>query len=393
MSKIIRIVAFWLLTFCIINPIWAQRLEGRLTLSDSIVAQYATVYVPALGQGAMADANGHYHLEDIPAGNWEVEYSYLGYKTVSRKMDFGRGQNLRHDLQFEQQPVRLDEVFVTPDGTDPAVYILTKVAEQARVNKKRLTYDARMNSTFHAQDFDFIPVLAPKGTLWVFKLAFKKEGVGELAEFCMEHEQVDAVMSSTHHYNTGKSKYTDERLVSATPELTKGVRKQLFSKFVNIDLFHSTYGSLMDAKPKDLRKTKYKLKGIIEEGGRTIDVLESEQTSESGEIITQQIYVVEGTWGIQRRLIKSGNGDRRLECRDIGNGIYMPISLMMEPSKLDLSTEMAKMEESLREDDELPGMAKRYLDRMHKYLESKRSIRPDMTLCYTVKYENVRIGK
>lgn len=72
MNKWLRLAVLPLFAILFATPVSAQVLEGTLSLSDSVVAQFATIYLPELRQGTMSDQDGHYKLDEIPAGKWTV---------------------------------------------------------------------------------------------------------------------------------------------------------------------------------------------------------------------------------------------------------------------------------------------------------------------------------
>ena len=47
----------------------------------------ATVYIPDLKLGVIADANGQYHFNSLPSGAYLVEVHYVGFKTVIKNVD------------------------------------------------------------------------------------------------------------------------------------------------------------------------------------------------------------------------------------------------------------------------------------------------------------------
>lgn len=104
-----------LLLLAIINMILAQgqSLQGRVMLSDSVPAVFATVYIPATGQGATTDYEGNYLITDLPKGVVEVEYAHLGYQTLRRQLQLPEAKRYAHDERLTEQPIQLNDIFVT----------------------------------------------------------------------------------------------------------------------------------------------------------------------------------------------------------------------------------------------------------------------------------------
>lgn len=64
-------------------PVFAQqRIEGTLTDAVSKApVKGVTVYLPELHSGTISGADGTYHLDHLPSGNFNIQFSYIGYET------------------------------------------------------------------------------------------------------------------------------------------------------------------------------------------------------------------------------------------------------------------------------------------------------------------------
>ena len=50
----------------------------------------------------MTDATGHYFLKNLPEGNFILEVSSVGYKTVTRNVTLKKGKTLEEDFEIEE---------------------------------------------------------------------------------------------------------------------------------------------------------------------------------------------------------------------------------------------------------------------------------------------------
>ena len=75
----------------------------------------ASVYIPALQYGTVSNNYGFYSLT-VPAGEYEVEYSFVGFQKVSEKLRLN--QSLKHDV-FTQQAEMLQEVILSSNKKLP----------------------------------------------------------------------------------------------------------------------------------------------------------------------------------------------------------------------------------------------------------------------------------
>ena len=70
----------------------------------------ASVSIPSLKVGTVTNAYGFYSLS-VPSGNYEVEYTYLGYKTIVKKVELS--QNTRLNIELSEDKKQLKEVVIS----------------------------------------------------------------------------------------------------------------------------------------------------------------------------------------------------------------------------------------------------------------------------------------
>lgn len=404
-----RIMITWSLTLlCYVA--WAQtvtRLEGRVWLNDTVAAPYATLYLPEYGIGTVTDDEGRYQMDNVPTGNGvKVEYAYLGYKTTQVKLSLPEpNHRYAHDQRLYEQPIELNEVYLTPKGEDPVTYICRKVHEQAAVNRKRLTsYRAEVDGYFRVRDFDIAAQLAPSAIVNMVRMAMKAAGQGALYDYVMENEAVDVHYAYTQTKEKGKIRNSPYRILSATPTLPDKAQRQLQTPG---DLFELLYQEGLRFKVKSAVKDGWKLKGCIEEQGHIVDVL-TRKVGDEKIYEEQKLYVIEDLWVILRYETKSLMGTERFECRDLGGGIYMPISYITQPQPLPIDEKMDELFlklDSVRQatgaknledviETEAKGlkgkmagkMIKNMLKRYEKMRQNGRKIRPGYDCPFTIKY-------
>lgn len=88
-------------------------LMGTITSKNNNEPISATVYIPQLEKGTAADFEGNYELKNIPDGNYNVVFSFLGYATVSKKINFSNNQTIIENLQLDESAVEMEEVIVS----------------------------------------------------------------------------------------------------------------------------------------------------------------------------------------------------------------------------------------------------------------------------------------
>lgn len=390
----IRHYLLLLLALLLSPALSAHTLKGRIIFNDSLPAPYVTIYIPATGQGTITDLEGQYCLENLSAEEIEVQFSLVGYKTIKKKINLSVTQLL--NLCMEEQAIQLSNVYVTPDGQDPALYILNKVIEQAEKNRARLvSYTANMEATLHAQDMDFIPMLVPKTAMWFVRRAIRAAHFGATFDHCISNPTVDVTLRTTQLWKKGKVKNTEDEILSANPPLSSDASSQML-RVAHFNLFDQLYGDKNDWGKKGIKESRFELKGTFEEEGLTIDVLEFQEgfTMKGKEYIPMvtRLYVIEDIWAILRIESNSDAGKSIIECRNIGGNIYLPISKITEPSAIDINDGLKEAIQDFKESqDKKPRAERQIMERIESVLKSGRRLRPYMATGYVIKYSGVEV--
>lgn len=102
--------------------------------------------------GTVTDATGHYFLKNLPEGNFVLEVSSVGYKTVRRNVTLKKGRTLEEDFEIEEDAVALDGVVVSANRNET-----TRRLAPTLVNVVDLKIFENTNSTTLAQGLSFQP--------------------------------------------------------------------------------------------------------------------------------------------------------------------------------------------------------------------------------------------
>jgi len=123
--------------------IYAQnKLTGKIT--DNITGQAvpgATVYVPELKTGTIADKNGVYKIENLPGVKVIIQVSFLGYKSVVDEIDLATTSSVNFIL--EQAITEINEVVIT--GSSRATEITRTPFPMITVNNRDLQQNLNTN--------------------------------------------------------------------------------------------------------------------------------------------------------------------------------------------------------------------------------------------------------
>ncbi|HEX2921864.1 MAG TPA: TonB-dependent receptor [Bacteroidales bacterium] len=76
MRKIFFLCSLLLLFFDLYSQ---NTIKGKVTDEDNRPLPGATIFLPELNKGTMADDNGYYELSGLPSGKIKIQFSYIGY--------------------------------------------------------------------------------------------------------------------------------------------------------------------------------------------------------------------------------------------------------------------------------------------------------------------------
>jgi len=107
--------------------------QGKGSISGTVLDETgqalsgANVSLKGMNKNASADMNGEYRFSNLPAGNYTVQVSSIGYKKTERKIVLKDGESHREDFSVESESESLSEVVIT--GTSaPRTKLETSVA-------------------------------------------------------------------------------------------------------------------------------------------------------------------------------------------------------------------------------------------------------------------------
>lgn len=120
-------------------PVKTGSISG--TVTDAATHQPlpgATVLIPDLRTGTVADSSGRFIIKNVPQGIYLVQISYEGYATLVRKIDFSRTDNF--DAQLKESSIENADVVVT--GVSKATEIKRDPVPMVAVTKTYINQQA-----------------------------------------------------------------------------------------------------------------------------------------------------------------------------------------------------------------------------------------------------------
>lgn len=135
-------------------------LSGKIINEKGEPIPYASLFIPQLSTGSMANIDGSYQLS-LPCNQQEIQVQSIGYSGISLKVDMSQGSKEK-DIQLSTKIYGLQEVKIGSDSEDPAYNIIRKAIVLSQYYKKQIKAyecDIYVRSFY---DVDEIPYLLEK---------------------------------------------------------------------------------------------------------------------------------------------------------------------------------------------------------------------------------------
>ena len=300
--------------FCCISffPVLAQGIRGRITNERGEAVPFANIYIPQLSTGTSSNNDGRYELK-LPAGNWKVLFQYIGYQTQTQELTIGKTfQEI--NIKLIARDYQIPEIKVLASGEDPAYYIMRRAIALAPYYKKQVSKYACKVYLKGSGVFDKIPSMA--------KLLMDKKEVKQLQEpFVMEtvskidfelpdklKQQVLAMRSSGKDNNTSPMGMITNNLYDA-----------------------EKYGIVSPVGKNALKVYKFRLDGVFEDQGRTINKIMVIPKTSGKDVFSGYIYIADLFWNIHSADLKLRIPMTDVNVRqvygEVNKNTWMPVSL------------------------------------------------------------------
>lgn len=370
---------------------WVKLRDGETVIAGETV----TAYAKKCGAGTITDNQGYFRLivpDNFLGNRLSVEFSLIGYSTETVEVTLENGEPVYIEpVTLDIQPLMLTAAYKTRSGMPVADFILSQVWNRAEANRKVMSSynaDIRYSITTHE-----IPVVAQalsgvgRGAV---KLAAGFTDYGPLVRYCLTHNDVSATVTMGRIVGYGTVKDFNKKIVSTNTKLPGEVVSTILSLPDKVDLFGMVYDRKNLWGESFAKTHTFNLIGTYEYGDKLVDVL---FWTDRNKVISVTLHVVEEDWGILRAEVGREKEVVRFECRDVGNGIFMPVSLTMKPTmSLIRNSELPAVIKYINENQFVPkGIKKRSETVLTERYESGQDFNPYITLGFNINYANIRM--
>ncbi|MDX1627826.1 MAG: DUF5686 and carboxypeptidase regulatory-like domain-containing protein [Fulvivirga sp.] len=262
----------------ITNPVLAGGIKGMVTDEEGERLPFATIYVKELETGTSTNSDAYYELE-LPPGVYTVTYQYIGYESVTKKIDVGDTYQTLN-VSLKTQTMVLEDVEIFAGKEDPAYTIMRK---------------AIAKSKFHTQQLDAYKAtvyIKGKGQLkdapFFLRKELEKEGIKEGRVFITESvsqieyqrpntysENVISIYSTGDDNNTSPNAYINGSFYE--PEVAK---------------------SISPLSPKAFSYYRFEYEGTFQDRGYEVSKIRVIPRSRGDNVFEGFIQIVEDYWSI-----------------------------------------------------------------------------------------------
>jgi len=140
MNTFIRLILSACMISLCLSHISAQErytVSGKVTDSKGKLLPYASISTKDVQFGTLSMQDGSFQLK-LPAGKHILEVKYIGY--VSYKDTIDVNKDIKRNYQLEAEDLFVDEVWITPDGKDPAYTIIRQAIKNKKQNRVPFPY-------------------------------------------------------------------------------------------------------------------------------------------------------------------------------------------------------------------------------------------------------------
>ncbi len=112
-------ILFFLFSLIFISGIEAHEtgeIKGRVVSDIGTVMNDVNISVVGTDKGTYSNSNGYYSITDVPAGEFVLEASAMGYDTTTKRIKVQASKSIVVDIILFQTPLELSEIVIKGDG-------------------------------------------------------------------------------------------------------------------------------------------------------------------------------------------------------------------------------------------------------------------------------------
>jgi hypothetical protein len=257
----------------------AGGIRGVIKGEDGVLLAYATIYVKQTSTGVASDTEGRYEVTLAP-GTYDIIYQYLGYESVTRKIEVGEEFTVIN-ITLKTHTVVLQNITIKAGDEDPAYTIMRKAIAKAKYHTQQLdSYTARVYIKGRGKLVDYP---------WLAKKALEKEGITKDRLFIQE--------SVSDIKYTRPNKFEEKVIAIYTTGKGEGYESPnayVFGSFYEPEIAET----ISPLAPKSFSYYRFEYLGTFKDRGFDISKIKVTPRSKGDNVVEGTLYIVEDLWSI-----------------------------------------------------------------------------------------------
>ncbi|MCZ4694699.1 carboxypeptidase-like regulatory domain-containing protein [Ancylomarina euxinus] len=305
----------FILLFCLFSFTGhTQQLSGNISDLEGKPIPFANIFIKELATGTTSNIDGQYHL-DLPEGEWQLHYRYMGYKTKEVKVTMGQN-NMELDVALAPQTYQLKEVKILASGEDPAYFVMRKAIAMGDYYTKQVSEYTNKVYLKGTGKITSVPSLLKN------KLAKEEFTVGKV--FVTEN------ISKIHFQLPNK---IEEEVISIR---SSGLDDQVNPmQFITLNLYNTRdEGFISPLDKAAFTVYKFQFVSVFEDQGRIINQIKVTPKRKGKDLFNGFINITETFWNIHSADLKLRLPMTHIHMHQIyapvSKDVWMPVSLDYE---------------------------------------------------------------
>lgn len=298
--------------FCLLfNSLQAQltcKLNGTITDSEGKPIPYASIYIPELSKGSMANIEGDFTVI-VPCGEYEIQFQSLGYEKKALSVNLASENEL--PVSLKQISYQIREVSVDPSQEDPAYNYIRKATAMAEYYKDQIV---AYNCKLYVRSF-YDPDKIP----WIAKKLADEEDLREM--------QIGDITETVVEFSYKKPNQVKEKILASKSGRQDSLK--FGSGYINLDFYNLGGTSIINPLSRNAFKV-YEFEHINSyyDGTNRIHKIKIIPKRKGNDLMSGFIHINDGIWNIKNVDVEFDQPLAKFKYQqlynEVENGVWMP---------------------------------------------------------------------
>jgi hypothetical protein len=297
-----------------IGSVNAGGVKGILSSFSGEPLPYATIYIDQIQSGTTTNQSGFFEITLAP-GVYDLVFQYMGYKTVSKRVQIGNGF-FELNVVLKENSVELKSATIYAGKEDPAYTLMRKAIAKAPFHLQELNwYTAQVYMKGSGRVID-APFFIRK------KLA--EEGFDSTTAYISE------TVTNVRFERPNTYKQTVISTRTSGSNNNSAQNRFVFGSFYQPNIG----GWISPLSPKAFSHYRFKYIESFEDRGYTINKIQVVPRSRGDNVVEGYLYLVENDWNIYRLNFVTYNEGIKIIIRGVSAPIepkiWLPVTLKFD---------------------------------------------------------------